>query len=329
MGGKLQEMLEPQKASEWLICLLEKPDDENLKAAFSHWFEKSTEHQRAWEKALNAYKLMGSVPPLHEEEWRQEKEDLHSTDRIFVASNDNGRLKRKKFWAASISVAASLLIVCLVGWQSHYSADYITGIGEVKEVALSDGSLVRLAPESRLNVSFTTTQRAVELVDGQAFFNVAHDTKSPFIVRAENSVVKVIGTAFDVSTRHPSVEVQVQEGIVSVKPDETEEIILRVGDTIRVKPDYSLIHGKIEPKYVSSWKENRLIVNDRPVSEVVETLSHYHSATLLVLGDDIGEQPVTGVYQLTNPDAALSAIAQSVGAKIYHVTPWITVISSI
>ncbi|WP_420548032.1 FecR family protein [Curvivirga sp.] len=329
MGGNLQEMLEPQKASEWLISLLEKPNDANLKAAFSHWFEESAEHQKDWEKVLNAYKLMGSVPPQYEEEWRQKSEDLHSTDQLFVASNDNGKLKRKRFWTASMSIAACFLIVFLVNWHSYFRADYVTGIGEVKEVALSDGSVVRLAPESRLNVSFTTTQRAVELIDGQAFFDVAHDTKSPFTVRAENSVVKVIGTAFDVSTRHPSVEVQVQEGIVSVKPDETEEIILRVGDTIRVKPDYSLIHGKIEPKYVSSWKENRLIVNDRPVSEVIETLSHYHSGTLLVLGDDIGEQPVTGVYQLTNPDAALSAIAQSVGAKIYHVTPWITVISSV
>ena len=327
MGGELSEKMEPQKASEWLICLLEYPDDKTLRASFARWFNMHPDHARDWEKVLNAYKLMGSIPPKLEADWQQAPKA--EPEKIYVASNDNDKRLSKRIWTTTISIAACLMLAVFMGEDIYNPAEYATGLAEVKEINLPDGSIIHLAPESRLNTNFTDEKRSIELVEGQAFFDVAHNVEKPFFVHAENSMIRVVGTAFDVSTRQPSVSVKVKEGIVAVKPDHNEEILLKVGDTIRVTSDYATILGKTDPKYISSWSNNQLVVNDRPVSEVIETLSHYHSSTLLVIGDDIGNQPVTGVYQLTNPDIALSAIAQSVGAKAYKITPFITVISDI
>ena len=78
---------------------------------------------------------------------------------------------------------------------------YSTDVGERRSVNLPDGSTVLLDSRSLLQVDFTARTRQVELVHGQALFSVIHDPQKPFLVRAGATVIRDIGTQFDVKQR--------------------------------------------------------------------------------------------------------------------------------
>ena len=94
---------------------------------------------------------------------------------------------------------------------------FSTGKGETKVVALKDGSVVTLNTASEIRVNYSDAVRAVELVRGEALFDVAKNKARPFVVAAGDTSVRVVGTSFTV--RHfdaAPVQVLVREGIVEV-----------------------------------------------------------------------------------------------------------------
>ncbi len=96
------------------------------------------------------------------------------------------------------------------------SSTYTTQIGERRSIALADGSTIDLNARSTLRVNFSKTERNVELIDGQALFEVAKDKARPFIVRSGETVVRAVGTQFDVYHKKEGTTVTVIEGSVAV-----------------------------------------------------------------------------------------------------------------
>ncbi len=84
---------------------------------------------------------------------------------------------------------------------------YVTGAGQKSTVTLADGSRVILDANSTLDVAFAERQRAVRLLNGHAFFDVAHDPGRPFTVQAAGRVVTALGTQFDVKLAPGSLRV--------------------------------------------------------------------------------------------------------------------------
>ena len=74
-----------------------------------------------------------------------------------------------------------------------------SGVRCIEPVSLSDGTTVRMGPNSQLIYpkSFDGKTRDVEL-KGQAFFDVAKDRERPFTVHTKNMDVTALGTAFEV-----------------------------------------------------------------------------------------------------------------------------------
>ena len=86
--------------------------------------------------------------------------------------------------------------------------------GGFQRIVLEDQSAIELNTDSEVRVSLSRKMRSVELVRGEASFEVAHDTSRPFIVSAGNTAVRAIGTKFDVRWLDNAVEVIVDEGKV-------------------------------------------------------------------------------------------------------------------
>ena len=120
-------------------------------------------------------------------------------------------------FAALGSVAAAAAAFFLVpaplpGAEHHYATD----VGRTNRVTLPDGSVVTLGAKSAITVKFTETERRVVITGGEAFFEVAHNKARPFLVEAGSSIVRDIGTKFDVNLGDRSVRVSVLEGLVQV-----------------------------------------------------------------------------------------------------------------
>lgn len=99
------------------------------------------------------------------------------------------------------------------------SGDIIqTERGERREMALADGSVVQVDPETLLRIEYAEHTRRVFLERGRALFHVAKNAARPFLVEANNSTVRAVGTAFAVERQSQSIVVTVAEGKVAVFP---------------------------------------------------------------------------------------------------------------
>jgi transmembrane sensor len=88
--------------------------------------------------------------------------------------------------------------------------------GERREVALADGSVIAVDPETRLRVRFEEHTRRVFLDRGRALFRVAKNPDRPFLVQADGTTVRAVGTAFGVERQKQGIMVTVAEGKVAV-----------------------------------------------------------------------------------------------------------------
>ncbi|WP_158090253.1 FecR family protein [Kiloniella majae] len=321
----MSNIIEPQEASEWLLVMKENPDDKVLISEFTQWYEQKPEHAEAWKKAIKAYKLMGAITPRYEDQWAESQIVEKQVINNVVA------FRRSKFKVMSfMAVAASILFALVLKFEPLSDYDYATTAGEIRQVTLEDGSQVYMGPESKLKLNYSEKSRDVQLLEGQAFFDVSHNPEKSFRVFSLGTEISVLGTAFDVNIVEDNVGVMVQEGTVAVKPDpkrpDTE--ILKIGDRIDVAISGDFVRGHISPKHISAWRDGRFIANDHSALDVVNALDRHYSGIVVIADEDLKNQPVTGMYLLSKPVTALKALAQSIGAESYQVTPWFIVISN-
>lgn len=126
-----------------------------------------------------------------------------------------GRLKVAWFVAAMLVVVTGLTAVLLSGLRGQVIQ---TERAERREVALADGSVVQVDPETRLRVRYEQHARRIFLERGRALFHVAKNPNRPFLVQTEDTTVRAVGTAFAVERQSESITVTVAEGKVAVFP---------------------------------------------------------------------------------------------------------------
>jgi len=126
------------------------------------------------------------------------------------------------------TLAALLLVVAGAGVALYltWGGQVIeTQRGERREVALADGSVVQVDPETRLRVKYERDQRLVLLERGRALFHVAKNAARPFLVEADGTTVRAVGTAFAVERQGYGVVVTVADGQVAVLPHSPPETV--------------------------------------------------------------------------------------------------------
>jgi transmembrane sensor len=228
------------EASEWFVEFRVGDVDAAARERFDEWVRRSPEHIRAYIEIARTYVEMpnprgskpldvealiayarsgenivpfdhtGSAPP-HEPRALAE---LNSREQRSSRAAYKRPTRRSLF-----AIAASALIVALgsaAWWQSARYPLYNTDIGERRSITLADGSTVDLNARSKLRVEFSNNERRVELLDGQALFQVAKDHSRPFIVASGEATVRAVGTQFDVNRKSGSTTVTVLEGRVAV-----------------------------------------------------------------------------------------------------------------
>lgn len=111
----------------------------------------------------------------------------------------------------------------------------------IKTDTLSDGSVVTMNKYSSLNypASFDGHNRYVEL-SGEAFFKVKHDPAKPFVIKADELLITVLGTSFNVRNRGDTVGVVVETGVVSVKKQQ-QIITLYAGEKLTTLKSNNLL----------------------------------------------------------------------------------------
>lgn len=203
---------------------------------------------------------------------------------------------------------------------------YQTRRGQTATVQLSDGSKVRLAPESRLVVAAGFGDSARELaLEGEAEFDVQHDASRPFRVRTATTVTEDIGTRFGLRAyrNEAKVTVAVAEGAVALgrrtaaSQGRPEGVLLRAGELGVLDPTgaVSTARGAAVTRALA-WTRNELVFDKQPMSEVLVTISRWYDLEVHVADPRVAATPVTAEFSTQSADEMLQALAMAVDAVV-------------
>ncbi len=292
-------------AMEWLLWLQESPDDEELRAACRAWQQASPGHARAWRRAERVWRLSGQLPVTSQGRWP-------------------GARRRRAVLIGSALAACLALLMVLLPWHGHGELD--NDKGAPRQWVLEDGSRVWLLGGSSIRPRFDADHRHLELLQGEAFFEVTPDASRPFIVQAGDSRVEVTGTAFSVALRGPALSVAVEHGSVRVK-DPRRDTLLKGGERLRLDGrDGRCVRDRVPPARVAAWRRGELIAEDQPIGELLEQLRPHYPGWILLQDPALADERVTGLYALQDPQAALEALVQPHGGHVESWSPYLLVI---
>jgi transmembrane sensor len=324
-GSSLRDDPIWQAALDWLLRIEASPADARLLAERDAWLAKSAAHARAYRKAEKVWRLTGEVPPAHGGQWA----DAAAAPRRPAGP---GRPTRRLALGLAGALAACLVIAAVLPpLLVRLQADYATDTGETRRIALQDGSAVHLDADSAVTIDYAPERRAVGLLAGQAFFQVASSDARPFTVAVDEVVVTVVGTAFDVQLAGQSVAVSVQTGLVRVRithGGQGSEIMLAPGERLAIdRATGSVTRNTIEPAEVASWRGGRLVVDGATVAQVIEELRRYHPGMIVLRDGALAGRRVTGVFDLHDPAGALRAAVEPHAGRVVALTPYLLLVA--
>ena len=221
--------------------------------------------------------------------------------------------------AGGMAMAALVLFAMNLPTRSPV---YETQTAELRAVTLADGSIVTLSGNSRLETNFTRGERRVALTRGDAFFAVTKDPSRPFLVTAGDTLVRVVGTKFDVKQSAAEVQVAVVEGVVEVgdrsSPSTAQKIT--VGQQITAarhgnKLDFQVSQLTPPPTTARSL---RLDYNGAKLRDIVADANRYYAPGVELSSENLGDLLVTTSFRSTQVDKMVDSLVDILPVEVAH-----------
>ena len=182
-------------------------------------------------------------------------------------------------------------------------------------ILLPDSSTVWLNANSTLEYTpeFGKTLREVTL-KGEAFFDVKKDSKA-FIVRTDNMQVHVKGTRFNVEAykKNATVKTTLEEGKVELHVDGNNEFFtMKPGDQIILNTRLNnVIVQKVDPSDFSAWKEEKLVFDNTPLSEIITKLENRYKVSITIRSEKAKRERLSMIIEQEDIQEVLDLIKLS------------------
>ncbi|MCX2453644.1 FecR domain-containing protein [Pedobacter sp. PLR] len=154
--------------------------------------------------------------------------------------------------------------------------------GKQTRLELSDGTVVWVNAGSKLSypTRFAASKRELTL-DGEAFFEVSHDLKRPFIVHVGALNVQVLGTAFNINNFGATVQTALVRGKVSLETA-NQSLILLPGDLGAFQEQQGkLSKSKADLKRFTAWKDEEIYFDNNTLEEIVFRLKREYNLSFV------------------------------------------------
>jgi len=240
---------------------------------------------------------------------------------VFAGRRTEHPRSRRWLMAAGVgAVAAGLSGVGVLRLRTQ-GQSFDTRRGEIKVAPLADGSLITLNTASRLQVSFSPRARHVNLLQGEALFDVAKDPRRPFVVQAGAVRVRAVGTSFSVHRSDDgAVQVLVREGIVEVERGgpgggrARMTLTANTRATVAAVAEQGLSRAPLAPDEVQqrlAWREGRIAFEGETLAEAAAEFSRYSDTRIVFADPSIGHEQITGLFQINDPVGFAQAAASA------------------
>lgn len=162
---------------------------------------------------------------------------------------------------------------------------------------LSDGSKVWLNACTRLTYPVLFGDiREVEL-EGEAYFEVTHDEKRPFVVRTNKASIAVLGTEFNVNThRSQKVETVLVKGKVAVEVPGQQKVVLRPGELAETGGS-EIVVSSVNVRRYTAWRNGEFYFEEASLEEIMQELSDWYCVQTVFLNQEVRAHKFSGVLE--------------------------------
>lgn len=300
------------EARDWL--LRQALDDESLQQneAFQRWYQASERNARAFDEVQRTW---SDASTLQELRYLVEPPVPHAVPKV---ANQSWRMRAL---AASVALFA---VIGLLIWTQLRPQIYETAVGEVRELALPDGSTLTLGGKTVVAIRMTEKKRFAELRSGEIFLSVHPDKQRPFFVAAGETRLKVVGTQFDVRRGVAQVEIGVLEGTVEVVGEREPQAVKRVhgGQQLVASGSGQLgepqLTGPISP---GLWRRGQRVYIDAPLREIVADANRYSQQSVELADAALGELRVSVSFRAENQQQMLDSLQLALPLTVERPQP--------
>ena len=231
-------------------------------------------------------------------------------------------IPRRRMLQIGGAIAACAVISAGGAWQAlRLRGRFSTGKGETKVVALKDGSVLTLNTDSEVVVRYSEQMRSVELIRGEALFDVAKNKARPFTVAAGDTNVRVVGTSFSVRRLAASpVQVLVREGIVDVfKPDSASPIRITANTMAVAQADSAAAIAAMpvpvaQMRRQMAWQKGQIAFEGESLAQAAAEFARYSDTKIIIEDPALAKEEIAGLFKATDPVGFAQTIAISLNA---------------
>jgi transmembrane sensor len=328
------------EAADWFLQLRDKeirPDP----VAFAEWLTRSPAHAQEFLEVATLWSTVGIAGSRDYDvdgliaAARAEQAQRRVVQLGAPRGATERRVPRARTRRVSVGLAASLLLGLVLwgGWALlRQSPELSTAVGEQRTIALSDGSVLFLNTNSAVRIRFDKQRRDIDLIRGEARFQVARIPQRPFVVATTDATIRALGTVFNVAMAREGTQVAVIEGRVELRERGASGAQSAADAAASVDP-----HGKaampvkrharielaagqraavtssgIEPdvgpslESVNAWTQHRLVFRDRTLAEVVGEFNRYRPRQLVIDDPELAGLRISGSFDPSDPDSLVA-----------------------
>lgn len=254
-----------------------------------------------------------------------------SASRLLQPPSPGRRLGVVAALVASLALAASiggrLFLDRAARPREEAAREFTTQPGERANIRLLDGTRVILAPDSRMLVSDTPGRAPRDVrLQGEAYFDVAHNATRPFTVYVPDGAVRDLGTAFSVRA-YPGdgeADVVVVRGRVALQPillrqPAPEASTIEAGELGRLDSTgvVSIVQGADTEAYVG-WIHGSLVFRDAPLRDALPRLERWYDVDFRLADSTLRNRHLTATFHDESLDQVLDAMALVLSIRVTH-----------
>lgn len=321
-----------ESAAAWHSRLQRDGESAQARQALASWLTESAEHRAAYNDIERA--------------WQALRAGAHRSDIMALRhetalrlTRSNSREIRPMKWIATAAVVllmiGGFILTSRAPHEHPWSASssppradgtYATGVGQQLPIILPDGSHVTLDTQSELQVAFAGHERSVQLIRGQALFEIAKDKTRPFVVTAGRRRLVAVGTVFDVHLNEQQIKVTMVEGSIRVEPAPAlpdrlpqtaaqsidsappNTILITAGEQlISDDPKHDQVYD-VNPKQVTSWLRGQVIFDNTSLATAVTELNRYSAVQIKLTDPRLAAIRLSGTFTADRPDLFVEAV---------------------
>ena len=318
-----------KQAAEWFTLMQSAQVSAAQRKELHDWLLEHPDHQQAYRQIELVWQSLGELSDTAEgSALRRSVEPLSTRLMSYIATPVamiKSLVAAPKYAAAFTALCVAVGVLLLSGPTAPVITHYSTEAGELRTITLADSSEITLSAKSQISTRISDTERSVDLVSGEAFFDIAKDRQKPFFVTVNNVSVEVVGTQFNVQKVRDAVSVAVVEGVVNVFAEgglmtAIPDVVLTAGQKI-VKASGQAFDAVINVPNsdLGAWRMGRLIYTDIALADIVADAGRYFDGKIVLQSQDLADVKVTMTLRTDQVGQLPQMLAQTLPLEVHTV----------